>query len=632
MPSRAGDEIGLITFRVERPTGGSIPKVRLVITESPAGIRFANIGEIHGFNDNSGSWCPTEIDISNILEMSGPDYAKDSSGNPLWQQKCTINVSRVANISTISDSTHAGHAIIDVRTWKKGYPNSDLDLDIENISIAGNLSGRVYGGAQDNASEYLSGSTRAQMREIRIGSISAAGVIGRGTARPADPAVAGGNSLQIGQAGYAFLVEATTIDSITGSTVNIYADTTINQSTSLTRRITQIRATGTRSSTSGQEDVAGVHGMILADRIAPISGLNALVSCDGDLSAAIKLGDGSVVTDGQLAANTSDNSPSIVVGRNFRSGALLQTDTGGLKGQVVVNNQSASGSWSGAVTVGSTTISHDSAGIYPTASAALGDGAVGLVPFRNYPADCDPISIDPTSGTPNVILDSDLRGTKVGTPQHISLAFFGPVRSSHATRAPFDVLIAIPGSAYAQFMNVTDRFDVTVRGLDSSNAVNRIVDITGRSDGSYPQGIYLIRQNSTSGGSEGSRLLSDVPGTPEVPAFNYWFQVRKDCNDDGVPDADQLSDINPESSLRYDDNENGVLDDCEPLILCTADFNSDDLVDDADFVTFVAAYNILDCTDPAMPSGCPADLNFDDAVDDADFVLFALQYDQLVCP
>lgn len=65
---------------------------------------------------------------------------------------------------------------------------------------------------------------------------------------------------------------------------------------------------------------------------------------------------------------------------------------------------------------------------------------------------------------------------------------------------------------------------------------------------------------------------------------------------------------------------------------CPGDLNGDGFVDDSDFVFFVAAYNILDCADPAMPVGCPADLNGDGVVDDADFVVFVAGYDRLVCP
>lgn len=58
----------------------------------------------------------------------------------------------------------------------------------------------------------------------------------------------------------------------------------------------------------------------------------------------------------------------------------------------------------------------------------------------------------------------------------------------------------------------------------------------------------------------------------------------------------------------------------------------DGFVDDGDFPIFVAAYNILDCADPAMPAGCAADLNGDGFVDDADFVAFVVAYNELVCP
>jgi len=65
---------------------------------------------------------------------------------------------------------------------------------------------------------------------------------------------------------------------------------------------------------------------------------------------------------------------------------------------------------------------------------------------------------------------------------------------------------------------------------------------------------------------------------------------------------------------------------------CLADFNADAVVDDADFQTFVVAYNILDCADQAMPAMCPADLDRSAAVDDADFQLFVLAYNDVLCP
>jgi len=65
---------------------------------------------------------------------------------------------------------------------------------------------------------------------------------------------------------------------------------------------------------------------------------------------------------------------------------------------------------------------------------------------------------------------------------------------------------------------------------------------------------------------------------------------------------------------------------------CPADLDADGLVQDSDFVVFIAAYNTLDCADVAMPFECPADLNADGFVDDSDFVLFVQAYDSLFCP
>jgi len=65
---------------------------------------------------------------------------------------------------------------------------------------------------------------------------------------------------------------------------------------------------------------------------------------------------------------------------------------------------------------------------------------------------------------------------------------------------------------------------------------------------------------------------------------------------------------------------------------CPADTNRDEVVDDADFVQFLASYTLLACDDPEMEPGCPGDLSGDGVVDDADFVQFVAAYNALVCP
>jgi len=69
-----------------------------------------------------------------------------------------------------------------------------------------------------------------------------------------------------------------------------------------------------------------------------------------------------------------------------------------------------------------------------------------------------------------------------------------------------------------------------------------------------------------------------------------------------------------------------------PKSFCPADLNNDGVVEDADFVLFLSAYNVLDCMDGAMAQGCPADLNYDRVVEDGDFEVFIGAYNELLCP
>ncbi|MBL8875938.1 MAG: hypothetical protein JNM86_09110, partial [Phycisphaerae bacterium] len=84
------------------------------------------------------------------------------------------------------------------------------------------------------------------------------------------------------------------------------------------------------------------------------------------------------------------------------------------------------------------------------------------------------------------------------------------------------------------------------------------------------------------------------------------------------------------SAHGYGDHAAAILSPLAPP--CPADLNADTFVDDSDFVLFLAAYNILDCADPSMPSACPADFDQSGTVDDTDFVLFVPAYNELVCP
>lgn len=64
------------------------------------------------------------------------------------------------------------------------------------------------------------------------------------------------------------------------------------------------------------------------------------------------------------------------------------------------------------------------------------------------------------------------------------------------------------------------------------------------------------------------------------------------------------------------------------FVSCPADVNGDTFVDDADFVSFAAAYNEF----LAPYRWAPNDFNGDGFVDDTDFVFFAAAYNEFLCP
>ncbi len=79
------------------------------------------------------------------------------------------------------------------------------------------------------------------------------------------------------------------------------------------------------------------------------------------------------------------------------------------------------------------------------------------------------------------------------------------------------------------------------------------------------------------------------------------------------------------------ESNRGIAHGFTATLVCPADLNSDDLLDDSDFVLFAAAYDLLDCADPAIPVGCPADLNGNSFMDDTGFVAFADAYSEMLC-
>lgn len=129
-------------------------------------------------------------------------------------------------------------------------------------------------------------------------------------------------------------------------------------------------------------------------------------------------------------------------------------------------------------------------------------------------------------------------------------------------------------------------------------------------------------------------LLNSVGPTPLFGDFNRDGTI--DCRDAvGASAYFGIQVGDPDYRYELDADRDGVVDESDKAaffaLVNHCDFNQDEVVDDADGVIFAAAYNLLDCADPAMPAYCPADLNLDGYVDDADFIIFAVRYNNLEC-
>ncbi|HEX8878200.1 MAG TPA: hypothetical protein VF777_15750 [Phycisphaerales bacterium] len=144
--------------------------------------------------------------------------------------------------------------------------------------------------------------------------------------------------------------------------------------------------------------------------------------------------------------------------------------------------------------------------------------------------------------------------------------------------------------------------------------------------------------------------VGNIASFPQFDDYNGENNVRGDADDrlwlhplaspciDAGNNADTISggDINKLTRVVDGDLDGTPTTDMGayefPRAQCPGDLNNDGFVDDNDFVIFAGSYNLLLCSDPAMPVGCPADLDFNGLVDDQDFVIFANAYNTLLCP
>lgn len=162
--------------------------------------------------------------------------------------------------------------------------------------------------------------------------------------------------------------------------------------------------------------------------------------------------------------------------------------------------------------------------------------------------------------------------------------------------------------------------------------------------GSEPPCIQSVASSVTTCTGGSVTITAVVTG---VPTLTYqWKRNNVDLVEGILPNGTQVSNVDtPSLSLEncqaadlqgavfklHITNSFGAADSAGSVVnVCAADFNCDGLVDDADFTTFVAAYNELLC--PDAPAPCPCDLNADGLVEDSDFSIFVVAYNELICP
>lgn len=195
--------------------------------------------------------------------------------------------------------------------------------------------------------------------------------------------------------------------------------------------------------------------------------------------------------------------------------------------------------------------------------------------------------------------------------------------------------VAPSGSAFSVVYGVARLSNVIAWGNSGSSSPIRLVENTfagwfknslleGGTDAVEMSGVPVTFDGIRSGNP---RFLRPRDSAPEFEYWNYRLAAESAAKNIGG-DNWVLSDLDGAFyQSKYGAADAGCYFDtryfCEgatqPL---------DSIVDDTDFVDFVAAYN-LTISPPANPN---ADFNRDGLVDDADFAIFVIGYDRLFCP
>lgn len=284
-------------------------------------------------------------------------------------------------------------------------------------------------------------------------------------------------------------------------------------------------------------------------------------------------------------------------------GKISIRDGEGLAGQIIINgahSPEAEEFWSGIVEVGSVMLSMSQdqpyrAPYYTLPSSEVGGGAVGLAPFAFYPTDCTP---EHEVGDP--LMYTEFEDGVVA----VVARWYGPVElpvgeefeEYPSLAALLNLHCKAPGSSCDWYL-----LDAMFNYVKHPAGQKRAIGIKAQGDAIPKDGLYRLSYESQ---SEARLVSDDVAESPFVGVFptgcalrGYLFTVDADCDGNSIPDSIDIATggLDEFDLPVLDQNENGILDDCEAVVQnCDADWCGDGIVAVADIFCFLADWFALD--------------------------------------
>jgi len=127
--------------------------------------------------------------------------------------------------------------------------------------------------------------------------------------------------------------------------------------------------------------------------------------------------------------------------------------------------------------------------------------------------------------------------------------------------------------------------------------INHAIALVGWDDTQGREGVWILRNSWGPGWGEDGYMRIEY-GCNDVGTWTCYVVYRRDCNDNGIPDQDEL-----DQGLGSDCNANCVLDECDVTNGNSPDCNGNQVPDECDLAEGTSA----DCNGSGVPDECELD-------------------------